>query len=261
MKKKQENFGRDARFCVSTAGKIRQIQPLAPDPEAIAECARIIRAGGVAVFPTRCLYGLGADALNTDAVNRLFEIKERPHEKAILVLISDKKELSALVSEIPKTAIRIMDKFWPGKITIIFKAKENLPANLTAGTGKIGVRLCGHPAAWALMKAVGGPVTGTSANLAGHPGCSQIADLDAEIAEQVNLILDAGKLDGGAGSSIVDVTGDAPTVLREGVIPATDIFGALDGGAGSSIVDVTGDAPTVLREGVIPATDIFGALL
>lgn len=215
MKKKQENC----------ASNIRRIQPLEPDPEAIAEAARIIRQGGVAVFPTRCLYGLGADALNADAVNRLFEIKARPYQKAILVLISNKKELSELVQEIPQAAQRIMDKFWPGKITLIFKAKENLPANLTAGTGSIGVRLCGHPAACALLNAVGGPVTGTSANLAGRPGCSQICDLDAEVAERVDLILDAGKLDGGAGSSIVDVTGDAPTVLREGVIPAKDIFG------------------------------------
>jgi len=215
LKKKQENC----------ASKIRRIQPLAPDPDVIAEAARIIRQGGVVVFPTRCLYGLGADALNADAVNRLFEIKARPYQKAILVLISDKKELSLLVQEIPQAAQRIMDKFWPGKITIIFKAKENLPANLTAGTGKIGVRLCGHPAACSLLNAVGGPVTGTSANLAGRPGCSQICDLDAEVAERVDLILDAEKLEGGAGSSIVDVSGDAPTILREGVIPTKDIFG------------------------------------
>lgn len=202
---------------------IINISPGTPEPEQIRNAAQVIRKGGVVVFPTRSLYGLGSDALNPDAVERIFEIKQRPDNKPILVLIHRKKELGVLVKSVPDPAIRIMDTFWPGKVTIVFEAKEHLPAALTSGTGKIGIRLSGHPVCRALTNAVGGPVTGTSANLSGHPGCSQIPDLAPEIRERTDLILDAGPLKGGPGSTIVDVTGSYPVILREGSVPAKDI--------------------------------------
>ena len=107
-----------------------------------------------------------------------------------------------------------MDAFSPGRVTLVFDASESLSNRLTVRTGKIGVRLAGHPVAAALLKQVGSPVTGTSANLSGRPGCRQVQYLDAPIAKQVDLILDAGMLKGGAGSTIVDVTIDPPRILR-----------------------------------------------
>jgi tRNA threonylcarbamoyl adenosine modification protein (Sua5/YciO/YrdC/YwlC family) len=198
--------------------KTIKIDPVKPEPELVQKAASVIRSGGIVVFPTRCIYGLAADALNEAAVDRIYEIKGRESNKPILVLAHNYLMLSCLVQNIPHVAQKIMDNFWPGKITIVLKANENLPANLTAGSGKIGIRRPGHPVASALVKAVGGPVTGTSANISANPGCRVISELDPGIAESVDLIIDTGELEGGTGSTVIDVTEDPPVLIREGGI-------------------------------------------
>jgi L-threonylcarbamoyladenylate synthase len=208
---------------------IRKVNSQKPEPEIIKEAATIIRQGGVIVFPTRCLYGLGADALNPSAVERLIEIKKRPADNAILVLIHSKKQLEMLVEKIPPAARAIMEAFWPGRVTLVFDARDTLPGLLTAKTGKIGVRLAGHPVAAAILRQVKDPVTGTSANLSGRPGCNRLADMSREIADQVDLVLDAGTLQGGIGSSVVDITVEPPRILREGQVTAGQILGSLNG--------------------------------
>ena len=204
--------------------KIYKINPENPDPETIQDAAGVIRKGGVIVFPTRCLYGLGADAFNPEAVERIFKLKRRPAEKPILILIDDPVRLKRLVTTVSGTATAIMDRFWPGRVTLVFDAREDVPDYLTAGTGKIGIRLAGHPVAAALAKAIQGPITGTSANVSGRPGCHQIEGLEPEVTEQLDLILDAGPLQGGRGSTVVDVTGEVPRVLREGVVSEKEIL-------------------------------------
>jgi len=204
--------------------KTIKIDPLDPRHDLIIKAAHVIQKGGVVAFPTRYLYGLGADAFNTEAVDRVFEIKQRPYNKPLLVLLDRQENLTRLVRKVPAAAKRIMERFWPGEVTIVFEAKGNLPANLTAGTGRIGVRMPQHPVALALTSAVGSPITATSANITGHVGCSQIQDLDPLIAEKLDLILDAGLLKGGTGSTVVDVTSDSLKILREGAIPARDIL-------------------------------------
>jgi len=206
---------------------IRKIDPREPEAEIIAEAAELIKTGGVVVFPTRCLYGLAADAMSPAAVERIFMIKQRPDNNPILLLIDSIVQLELLVEKIPPAAFAIMDAFWPGKVTLVFEARNSLPARLTAQTGKVGVRLAGHPVAAELVKQSGCPITGTSANLSGRPGCYQLPDLDARIAGQVDLILDAGRLHGGVGSTVVDVTGQKPQILREGELTADEIRKAL----------------------------------
>jgi L-threonylcarbamoyladenylate synthase len=208
--------------------KTYHTNPQHPDPEAINEAAAVIEKGGVIAFPTTCLYGLGADAFNPEAVARLYEIKQRPAQKPILILINRRADLKRLVMHIPQTALRIMDHFWPGKVTLVFEALPAVPECLTAGTGKIGIRQPGHPVAAALVKAFEGPVTGTSANLSERPGCRQIADLDPGLARKLDLILDAGPLKEGSGSTVVDVTGDIPRILRVGQIGEQEILGLED---------------------------------
>lgn len=203
--------------------KFLKVDPIHPQPDGIEEAAKIIRNRGIICFPTTSLYGLGADAMNADAVDRIFEIKGRPHDKPILVLIHDIGQLNLLVKQVSPIAEKIMEKFWPGGITLIFEAKDHLPHALTAGTGKIGIRLAYHPVASALAKAVGSPITGTSANLSGQPGISKIDELDPMLAESLDLILDAGELIGGKGSTIADTTSDIPLILREGRISSTEI--------------------------------------
>jgi L-threonylcarbamoyladenylate synthase len=210
---------------VEEKAKILTLEPLRPQPEIIKAAARIIQRGGIICFPTRCLYGLGADALKPDAAEKVFQVKERPHHKPILVLIKHRDDLKRLVKSVPPEAVRIMDSFWPGRVTLIFEAKSGLPAALTAGTGKIGLRLPGHPAAFALVSALKNPITGTSANLSGGKSCSKVGELEPVLAAKLDLILDAGALKGGVGSTVVDVTASPPKILREGEILGKDIFG------------------------------------
>ncbi len=203
---------------------IRKINSQRPEIETIKEAAAIIKRGGVIAFPTHCLYGLGADAFNPDAVERMIQIKQRPDDKPILVLIDTRNRLKSLVTHIPPAADAIMEAFWPGRVTLVFEARDMLAVQLTAQTGKIGVRLPGHPAASALVKHVKGPVTGTSANLSGRAGCHRAQDLELQIAGRLDLILDAGTLMGGVGSTVVDVTVDPPRILRDGQVSANDIL-------------------------------------
>jgi L-threonylcarbamoyladenylate synthase len=200
------------------------VDPAKPAAEAINKAAAIVKAGGVIAFPTRCLYGLGADAFNTEAVERIFKIKKRSLHNPILILIDQPDRLDRLVSEVSPAAARIMEHFWPGRITLVFRASEAVPQYLTAGTGKIGIRLPGHRVAAALVKALQTPLTGTSANLSGKPGCRRIEDLEFEIAGNLDLILDAGPLKGGPGSTVIDVTADKPQILRAGEISAAAIM-------------------------------------
>jgi L-threonylcarbamoyladenylate synthase len=203
--------------------RIRQIDAGQPREAVIQEAARIICSGGVVVFPTTSLYGLAVDASNPAAVEKLFVIKQRPIDKPILILVPDLRDIQNLVQDIPLAAERIMAALWPGKLTLIFKAANGLLPGLTAGTGKIGIRLPVYPVARHLAHAVGKPITATSANISGQIGCSRIADLDPAVAASVDLILDAGPLEGGAGSTILDVTEDPPILLREGSIPLSTL--------------------------------------
>lgn len=199
------------------------VDPLAPQPEVIRAAAAAVRAGGVVVFPTSGLYGLGADPFDAAAVQRLFTLKRRRADQPILVLVAAASTLARLLTEVPPAGRAIMEHFWPGGVTVICRAREGLPRGLTAGSGKLGVRLARHPVAVALIEAVGGAVTGTSANLSGAPGCRRIDDIDPQLAADVDLLLDAGELPGGSGSTIVDVSVTPPRILREGAVSARAI--------------------------------------
>ena len=209
---------------------IRSLDPVRPAPAVIAEAARVIRRGGLVVFPTHGLYGLGGDPFNPASVQRIFDLKGRSAGKALLVLISEITDLDRVALAPNVMAIRLMQHFWPGKLTILLPARKDLPEMLTGGTGKIGVRLVAHPVAAALARAVGAPVTGTSANISGTGGCASVGEIDAGLLRQVDLVLDAGPLAGGPGSTVVDATGTVPLVLREGAVPAEAILKATDKG-------------------------------
>jgi len=212
---------------LTSRSKIRTVDPVFPDADSIAAAARIIQNGGTVVFPTRCLYGLGADAHNTEAVARIYDIKRRRRQKPILILVHDRESVVQWAQTIPETGRRLMDRFWPGRLTLVLEAKPKVSEILTGGTGKIGIRLCGHPVARALIQAAGRPLTGTSANLSGRAGSSEVTSLPPRILAGTDLVLDVGPLSGGAGSTVVDVTEDPPKMLREGVISEADVFTAL----------------------------------
>lgn len=208
--------------------RLIKVDPVNPSPAAIKQAAAVIKAGGTIAYPTRCLYGLGCDAFNAAAVAGLYTLKQRAAQKPILILIDHPGRLKRLVTHVPQIAADIMRQFWPGQVTLVFEAGRDVSVELTGGSGKIGIRLPGHPVASALAEAVAGPITGTSANLSGRPGCHRIRDLAPRIARRLDLILDAGPLAGGRGSTVVDVTEkNQPVILREGAVSARDIMRAV----------------------------------
>ncbi|CAN2047786.1 L-threonylcarbamoyladenylate synthase [Candidatus Magnetomoraceae bacterium gMMP-13] len=197
--------------------RIILINPEFPESELISKATDIIKQGGVVAFPTIGLYGLGADALDPEAGNKIFHIKKRPFNKPILLVIDKTTDWKRLVVSVPDSARKLIKAFWPGKITLIFKASNLVPENFTAGTGKIGIRMTVHPVASSLVRAVGGPITGTSANISGRPGCKNVKDFDLSMLKELDLVLDAGTLKGGPGSSVVDVTVNPPKIIRRGL--------------------------------------------
>ena len=208
--------------------KSRIINPAHPSARIIEEAVSVIEEGDVVLFPTRCLYGLAADALNPRAVERIFRIKRRSFQNPLLVLVKDHKDIGRLAQHVSPEAKSIMNSFWPGKITLVFKALPVILSALTAGTGKIGVRIPGHPVASRLVHLANGPITGTSANISGSLGASRISDIDPVIISEVDLILDAGPLKGGSGSTVVDMSEETPKILRRGEIPLKKLFTALN---------------------------------
>jgi L-threonylcarbamoyladenylate synthase len=204
--------------------KIVSVSAVRPDEAVITRAAQTIRGGGVVVFPTHGLYGLGADPFNPTAVERVFAIKGRQARKALLVLIAETQALERVALPPNAMALEMMHRFWPGRVTFVLQARKELPAALTGSGDKIGVRLVAHPVAAALVRAVGAPVTGTSANISGSGGCAAVGDMEDRLLDAVDLVLDAGPLAGGPGSTVVDVTGRTPRILREGAVPAKEIL-------------------------------------
>ncbi len=221
-------LARNRNLNVEMHSIIRPIDPQRPDPDLIAAAAETIRDGGMVVIPTRHLYGLAVDALNAAAVQKVFAVKGRPSDKPLLILVKSRAAVSAQVASIPPAARRLMDRFWPGRLTIVFQASDVLPAGLTGGSGKIGIRLPAHPVCRALVQQLPIPVTATSANLSGQGGCHRIEDLAPSLLEAVDMVLDAGPLPPGPGSTVVDATQTPPLILRSGSLDADRINQALD---------------------------------
>jgi L-threonylcarbamoyladenylate synthase len=193
------------------------------NPSGIKKAAQIILQGGVVAFPTETFYGLAADARNEAAIKKIFQVKGREEENPILLLVADRSWLGGLVEEVNPPADRLMDKFWPGPLTLVFRASPHVFPLLTADTGKIGVRVSGLAAAQALTRAVGRPITGTSANLSGRPGTSTAEEVVQSLGEKLDAVLDGGKTAGGPGTTVLDVSGPFSRVLRAGVIARKDL--------------------------------------
>jgi len=178
----------------------------------------IILSGGIVAFPTESFYGLAVNASDENAIGRLFKIKKRMDNMPVLVLIPSLEYLKGYVADVPEIALRLIGRFWPGGLTLLFKAGSAISPLLTADTGKIGVRISSHPLAAALARAVDSPITGTSANISGKPGCVTAKEVYSSLGRGVDLILDGGETKGGKGSTILDVTVDPPEIIREGMI-------------------------------------------
>lgn len=190
------------------------------DPEQqekeIMEAAQLLRSGQVVAFPTETVYGLGANALDVEAVGRIFKAKGRPSDNPLIVHISDISTWHKLVEAIPKKALLLADKFWPGPLTIILKKSKLVPEAVTAGLDTVGVRMPAHPAALKLIELSGVPVAAPSANISGRPSPTSAQHVIEDMNGRIPMILDGGKTEVGVESTVLDMTGSAPMVLRPG---------------------------------------------
>jgi L-threonylcarbamoyladenylate synthase len=191
---------------------------------AVKEAARLIRQGTVVAFPTETFYGLAALATDHKAIARVYLLKRRAVNKSLSILVADLKELDNWIENFSPEARHLAASFWPGPLTLVCTAGENLPTNLTAGTGKVAVRISSHPVAQALVQAVGGPITATSANRSGSPSCRSCEEVLSQLGQDLKAILDAGLTPGGKASTIADVTTWPPKILRIGAIAAQELI-------------------------------------
>jgi L-threonylcarbamoyladenylate synthase len=203
---------------------IVKIDPAHPE-KAFSRCRDVIRAGGVVVYPTDTLYGLGADPRNPGAIRKLFSIKGRQADQPILLLIEDQTEVHDWASEITPGAEGLMKKFWPGPLTLVFKAKPEVMTELTGGTGTIGLRVPGNSLTRQLLASLGTALTGTSANISSRQSPRTAQEAAEAIGGMVDMVLDGGRTEGGNPSTVVDVSADEPKVIREGAISSREILG------------------------------------
>jgi L-threonylcarbamoyladenylate synthase len=198
--------------------EVLKIDPNNLDKYLLTKAVQIIEEGGVIAYPTETFYGLGADGRNENAIERIFLIKGRDIKNPLSVIIGDRRDVGDLVEGIPEIALRLMETFWPGALTLLFTASQNVSSRLTAGTGKIGVRVSSHPIAIALAKALRHPITATSANPSGAGECTSVHEVIKCIGDKIDAVIDGGRTPGGKGSTIIDVTTHPPVILRDGTI-------------------------------------------
>ncbi len=199
-----------------TAPNLLSVSPVAPERHLLERAARVLQAGGLVAFPTETVYGLGADARSPEAVRRIFAAKGRPADNPLIVHVPDIRTAKSLVTHWPETAERLAEAFWPGPLTLLLPKRPEIPDMVTAGLPAVGLRVPAHPVARALLEVAGLPVAAPSANP--YMGISPTtADHVARgLGDRVDLILDGGPTEVGIESTVLDLTGDTPLVLRPG---------------------------------------------
>lgn len=197
------------------------------DSTSLSEAANYIRNGDLVIFPTETVYGLGANGLDANAVERIYQAKGRPSANPVILHIAKESELSKLVLNVPEHAQRLIAKYWPGPLTFVLPKSEVVPEIVSAGSRLVAVRMPAHPMARELIRAAGVPIAAPSANISGRPSPTRFEDLDPELTSKVKAILNGGDCIVGLESTVVDLSRELPKVLRPGVITAEDIYQTL----------------------------------
>ena len=207
-----------------------------PQPAQIMAAAEIIKDGGLVAFPTETVYGLGGNALDPEAAGKIYAAKGRPSDNPLIAHIADRKELDALVAEIPPAAEILMERYWPGPMTLVFHKTDKVPYGTTGGLDTVAVRMPSHPVARALIRAAGVPIAAPSANLSGRPSPTKAEHVYEDMDGRIDMILDGGEVGIGLESTIIDVTGETPSLLRPGFISEEmlrDVLGQVEVDAAS----------------------------
>ncbi len=183
----------------------------------------ILRQGGIVAYPTDTVYGLGAGASLPQAVERIYEVKKRPRNMPLPLLLADISQIIEVAEPVPPAAWSLIRSFLPGALTLVLPKAKSVPDNITAGGTTIAIRIPAHPVPRALIKGVGTPVIGTSANLSGRPSPLTADEVYSQLGDKIDLIIDGGRCPGGQESTVVDVTGETPVILREGAISRKEL--------------------------------------
>ncbi len=235
------------------SGVLLRIDAQHPEPDRIARAARVLLDGGLVAFPTETVYGLGANALDADAVRRIYVAKGRPAWNPVIAHVASIAAARDLVTSWPDTAERLAVAFWPGPLTLVLPKRDNIPDVATAGLSAVGVRVPNHPVALALLRATGFPIAAPSANRFTEISPTTAQHVMTSLGDRVDLILDGGVCDVGIESTVLDLSGDTPTMLRPGMISRAQLAALL----GHPIRDHS--ATTVAAHGVTEAQRSPGA--
>lgn len=200
-----------------------KIDALEPDPLSMALAGQVIIEGGLVAFPTETVYGLGANALNAEAVERIFKAKERPANDPVIIHIEDLEQLNLIARDIPDIAYDLAETFWAGALTMVLKRSQHVPDIVTAGQDTVAVRMPAHPIALSLIQIAGVPIAAPSANRFGRPSPTSAVHVMHDLAGRVDVVLDGGNTHIGVESSIIDLTSPVPTMLRPGGISLEEL--------------------------------------
>lgn len=187
----------------------------------LEKAVAILKKDGVVAYPTDTVYGLGGASFSPIAVERIFKIKQRPRTMALPLLVATSDQIRQLVLELSPLAEKLIADFMPGALTLVLKRSPEIPDFVTAGADTVAVRIPAHPVPVALIHGLGEPLIGTSANLSGKPSILNATEVRAQLGNQVDFIVDGGPCGGGTESTIVDLSGIKPVIIREGAIPRT----------------------------------------
>jgi len=189
----------------------------------VEQAITILKQGGIVACPTDTVYGVGA-AINIErAVERVYQIKGRPHSRALPILLAEKYQLAEVSKVVPPLARRLADRFFPGALTIVLPKADSVSDIVTGGLKTIAVRIADHPIPIAIVRGLGVPIVGTSANLSGSPSALTAEEVRAQLGDRVDMIIDGGRCPGGRESTIIDLTGDTPRILRKGPISLEEL--------------------------------------
>lgn len=191
--------------------------------DTISRAAHILKQGGTVAFPTETVYGLGADALNPDAVRKIFEAKGRPADNPLIVHIASMDSLDKIATDIPPIAFELMDAFWPGPLTLVLKRRSAVPDITTGGLDTVAVRMPDNPVALALVKEAGTPLAAPSANTSGRPSPTTAEHVISDLSGRIDAVIDGGAVEVGVESTVLDVTSDVPVILRPGGVGVEEI--------------------------------------
>jgi L-threonylcarbamoyladenylate synthase len=205
-----------------------KISAVEPDRNAIRYAAEFISRGRVVGVPTDTFYGLAADPFNLSAIEEIYRVKGRPEDRALPILVNSIEQAITLARDVPTVFLTLAQKFWPGALTLLVDASNKLPLKITGNKGRVALRWPGSPVIGALIEQWGAPVTGTSANISGHPSCSNAEDLMMQLGDRLPLILDSGETGALLSSTIVDLNEDGWQIVREGLVSEQEIERALE---------------------------------